>query len=270
MPTEWLDRVTYPHHRQIIESLRDRSLARPEILALVVVGSVARGEARADSDVDCVLVLTDEAYQRQSQSGRVLLDANDLGDDAAAHVGGSVVDLPYLRAAAERGPEPTRYAYTDAMVIFSRDPTIAPLLAQIPVYPEHERTEKLQSFVSQLPVHFSYLELGEYSRNPYILAETAVQLVLFGGRLILAHNRMLYPNRKQFFRVLERAPEKPAGFLDLASTLLERPSIAAARAFLEAVEGFASWPGPPEGRWARYVRDVERRWQFSLAPLADS
>src|SRR5437879_12830929 len=49
----------------------------------------------------------------------------------------------------------------------------------------------MKSFVSQLPVHLAYLELGEYSGNAWLLAETAVELVLFGGRLILAHNRIL-------------------------------------------------------------------------------
>ena len=33
-----------------------------ELLRLVVVGSVARGDARPDSDVDVYLVVTDEAY----------------------------------------------------------------------------------------------------------------------------------------------------------------------------------------------------------------
>ena len=43
----------------------------------------------------------------------------------------------------------------------------------------------MESFASQLPVHFSYLELGEFSDNAYILNETAVQMALFGGRLLV-------------------------------------------------------------------------------------
>jgi hypothetical protein len=159
---------------------------------------------------------------------------------------------------------------SDAIVVFSRDPEIDAFVSRIPVYPEHERAEKIMSFVSQLPVHLAYLELGEYRRNLHPLAETAVQIVLFGGRLILTHNRIRYPGRKQFVRSLEHAVANPEPLLDLATELLERPSIANARAFVGAVERFSSWPELPECRWARVVRDVERRRQSNFVPCTIS
>lgn len=251
-----------------IERLRDRYGDDPDILAVVVIGSVARGEARPDSDVDCVFVVAEDERARRAERGEVGIDADDLGD--GTHVGGQFVDMRQLRETAERGPEPARYAYTDAIVVASRVPELAAVVAAIPVYPERERAEKMTSFVSQLPVHLSYLQLAELSRNEWLLAQTAVELVLFAGRLILAHNRLLFPNRKQFLAQLERAPLKPAGFVPLARELSARPSMALARRFYDAILAFADWPEPPEGHWGRFIRDRETNWRQGPPALADS
>ncbi|MDP9353668.1 MAG: nucleotidyltransferase domain-containing protein [Chloroflexota bacterium] len=256
-------------HRLIVERITQRYRSDPDVLALIVIGSVARGEAHERSDVDVLVILTDEAYARYQASDVPPLSAEELaGKHHDARPG--VRDKAYLRAAAERGPEPTRFAFVQAMVPFSRDPEIEPLLAAIPTYPEHEREGKLASFASQLPVHLSYLYLGDYSENPYILADSAHELALFGGRLILAHNRFLFPGRKHFLSQLERAPQKPDRFLWLMRRLLRQPCIPTAEAFCEAVMSFQPWPHPAEGHGARYVQDRDLAWLHQPPALGES
>jgi hypothetical protein len=259
----------YAHHKRAIARISERMQADPDVLALVIIGSVARGDASAGSDLDGYLVLTDTAYQARQAAGVQSWSADELCDWPGAAAGGLIVALAMFADLAERGPEPARYAFTGAFAAFSSVPDLDVLLQRIPVYPEHERTEKLISFASQLPVHLAYLRLGEYSGNAYLLAETAVELVRFGGRLILAHNRMLYPSRKWFMRELARAPEQPPGLLDLAERLIQTPSIAHAQAFCDAVLGFAPWPRPPEGTLARFQRDRELHWRSGPAPLGE-
>jgi hypothetical protein len=259
-----------PHHQRAIERITERVAANPDVVALVIIGSVARGEAREDSDLDGYLFVSNDAYRERQAAGALTWSADDLCDWPGGYAGGVVADIGFLAEAAERAPEPTRFAFRGAFAAFSRGPGLEEVLRRIPLYPEHERAEKLASFASQLPVHLSYLVLGEYSGNRYLLAQTAVELVLFGGRLILAHNRMLYPNRKWLMRELERAPEKPAGMLELAEDLLTAPSIARAKAFCDMVLGFAPWPQPREGALARYQRDRELHWRTGPAPLAES
>ncbi|HEU5101118.1 MAG TPA: nucleotidyltransferase domain-containing protein [Roseiflexaceae bacterium] len=260
----------YPHHQRAIQRLAARFRADPAALALLVIGSVARGDARADSDVDFYLVVSDADYRERQAAGQVWVVADDVCDYPGGHAGGRVVEVSYLKDVAERGPEPARFAFVGATPVVSRLPNLAGLLAPIARYPEHERAEKMISFASQLPVHLSYLELGEYSRNAYLLAQTAVELVLFGGRLILAHNRMLYPNRKWFMREFERAPDKPAGIVELARQLLQQPSIALATTFCERMLQFQAWPQATEGALARFQNDREFNWRQGSVPLADS
>ena len=45
--------------------------------------------------------------------------------------------------------------------------------------------------------------------DKYLLTRAVGDLVLYGGRLILAHNEVLYPYHKFLMTELERAPEKP-------------------------------------------------------------
>jgi hypothetical protein len=259
----------HAHHRRTIGRITERVQADPDVLALIIIGSVARGDAGPGSDLDGYLVLTDAAYQARLAADIRAWSATELCDWPDGAAGGLIVDLGMLADLAERGPEPARYAFTGAFAPYSRVPKLDALLQQIPVYPEHERAEKLISFASQLPVHLAYLKLGEYSGNSYLLAETAVELVRFGGRLILAHNRMLYPSRKWFMRELARAPEQPPGLLDLAERLIQTPSIAHAQAFCDAVLSFAPWPQPPEGTMARFQRDRELHWRSGPAPLGE-
>ena len=261
------ERIREPQ-RETVEWLRHRCADDPAIEALVVIGSTARGQAQARSDVDCAFVLRPDDRKQWLRRGEFGMK----GDASEGRVPfeGQFTDIDVLRATAERGPEPARFAFTDAVIAFSRIPELASVLERIPIYQETERAEKMKSFVSQLPVHLSYLEHAEYAKKEWLLAQTAVELVLFGGRLILAENRILFPNRKQFMAALERAPRKPEGFLELARDLSAHPSIALARRFHDSVMSFAEWPVPQEGYWGRFIRDRETNWRSGPPALADS
>lgn len=265
--------IELPEHvrepqRRTVEWLRSRCADDPRIRALVVIGSTARGEALAGSDVDCAFVL--ERDDREERALRGERGTHGGPSDGRVEFGGNFTDIEVLRATAERGPEPARFAFTDAIVAFSRIADLTSVLSRIPVYPEAEREEKMKSFVSQLPVHLAYLKHAVYAKKEWLLAQTAVELVLFGGRLILAENRILYPNRKQFMAALERAPRKPEGFVDLARELSAHPTIPLAQRFYDSVMSFADWPVPAEGHWSRFGQDRETNWLTGRAALAES
>lgn len=254
--------------RGTVEWLRRECAEDVRIKALVVIGSTARGEALAGSDVDCVFVLGPDDREERALRGE--LGRHGAPSDGRVEYGGEFTDIEVLRLTAERGPEPARFAFTDAIVAFSRLPDLGSVLSRIAVYQEGERDEKMKSFVSQLPVHLAYLKHAVYAKKEWLLAQTAVELVLFGGRLILAENRILFPNRKQFMATLERAPRKPAGLVELARELSARPSIELAQRFYDSVMSFADWPVPTEGHWARFGKDRETNWRTGRPALADS
>lgn len=250
--------------------MRERFEADTSLVGLIVIGSVARGTAHDRSDIDLVFVVGPAELARRRTSGALHIDASDLAEWPRGHVGGDVTDIDFLRAVADRGPEPARFAFTAARVVFARDAKIAGVLRRIPVFQESERLEKMQGFVSQLPVHLSYLVLGDLSGNAWLRAQSAAELVFFAGRLLLEHNRILYGNRKQFMAQLAAAPEKPEGLVEAAQELTRAPSIARAQAFFDLVMGYRDWPADRHGPWSRFSRDRETNWVDGQAALADS
>ncbi len=220
--------------------------------------------------MDAVAILTDSAFDQRFPSGHTYRTAEELSWFAGDPLDAKPWPLRHLRAASERGPEPTRYGFVDALTVFSRSEDVNALLPVIPVFPEHERAEKLTSFAAQLPIHLSFLGLGDYSENPYILADTSHELALFGGRLLLAHNRLLYPGRKRFIAQLNQAKELPERFFWHHQRLLRQPCIPTATAYCDLVLGFRDWPKPPEGQGARYLRDRDEAWLWRPAMLAES
>lgn len=259
----------HEHHSLAIEKIRAHFQEDETVLALIIIGSLARGEELAGSDIDLIAVVKDEEYKRRNNSGDTIFDADAFCDYPDGHASASFVDYQYLVDAAEFGNELTRFAFLNAKVVFSKRTDIEGIVESIAVYPEDERQEKMESFYSQLPVHISYIELGEYSKNHYLLAQCSERIVLFGGRLILAHNRIIYPGRKWFMDKLEQAPDKPEGFMELANELLEKPSIKAAYALFESINNFTDWPQPKEGHWGRFRRDCELHWRSGRAPIDD-
>lgn len=257
------------HHQRVVQRLVDRFQDDPGLLAMIVGGSVAKGWASDDSDVDVMLVATDEEYARRLETG-------DLGylDFETAHypggyVDGKVIDVAFLREVADHGSEPARAAFLDAIVAWSRIPDLDALLAPIAVYPEHERAAKMHAFASHMALLHWYVGEAEKRQDPYLLSWTASSLVLYGGRLILAHNRLLYPFHKWFMHQLRGAAEKPAGLVELAEALLRQPGRRTAREFYDCVNSFQDWGVSITRVGVDFMRETEWNWRQGRPPLAD-
>lgn len=65
-------------HRDLIDRMQARYQADPDVLALIVIGSVARGEASERSDVDALAILSDAAFARRFPSGTSPRTAEEL------------------------------------------------------------------------------------------------------------------------------------------------------------------------------------------------
>jgi hypothetical protein len=113
----------------------------------------------------------------------------------------------------------------------------------------------MESYHSQMCYHFSFFEFAYYSQTRYLIYETATKMILSIGRLILADNRILYPNRKWFFRELEKAPDKPGGICEAMIAFLDNPTIESGNRVIKMVQGHKEYPVPPEGMKARLVRE---------------
>jgi hypothetical protein len=259
----------YEHHRRAIDKVIAHFQDDPKFPALIIAGSIAKGLEREDSDVDVILVATDEEYATRAPAWDLAYYSTDSCDYEGGYVDGKICDLQFLRDVADHGSDPARAAFEGAWIGYSRIPELADILSRIPVYPEHEHQERIRSFYAQVEAWRWYVGEAEKWDDRYLLMHTTSQLALFSGRMILAHNRILYPYHKWFMHALRDAPDKPEDFLALIDDLLEHPGKANADALCESLFGFQEWDKPSEGWAARFMKDSEWNWRDGQPPIGD-
>jgi len=258
-----------PHHERTIRRLVDHFSEREDCLALIVGGSVAKGLEKEDSDVDIMLVVTDELYEEKWERNELFYVTSEFCDYPGGYVDGKIVNLRYLMAVDERGNEITRAAFNGAFVVHSKIEGVEEIVGRIPQYQVHEKRGKIQSFYAQFECAYWYVSEAIRRDDKYLLNHAVSQLILYGGRLILAHNEMLYPYHKLFMEELRRAPEKPENLMELIDVLLDEPNPENAKAFYDAIKGFRFWNEAWEAWQTRYLKDTELAWLDNRAFIGD-
>jgi predicted nucleotidyltransferase len=258
-----------PHHERTIQRLAEHFAQQEDCLAVIVGGSVAKGLEKEDSDVDVMLVVTDELYRQKWERNELFYVTADFCDYPGGYIDGKIVNLEYVRAVAERGNEVTRAAFTGAFVAHSKIEGLEELISGIPRYQPQEKRDKVQSFYAQFECAYWYLGEAFRRDDRYLLSRAVADLVLFGGRLVLAHNEILYPHHKFLMTELRRAPDKPNNLMELIEALLEEPTAENAKAFYDAVKGFRFWNEAWEAWQTRYMKDTELAWLDNRAFIGD-
>ena len=95
------------------------------------------------------------------------------------------------------------------------------------------------------------------------------KFILFSGRLVLAHNELLYPYHKWFLRVLENAANKPDHLLEAIHQLNTSPTIENVQCLYEKVKTFQPWI---EGEFSwptQFMFDSELNWLDGRTPVDD-
>jgi hypothetical protein len=256
------------HHEATLDAYVARVQRDPTAIAVVVVGSVARGTERADSDIDVYLVVTDEAFDAAVAAERVLeIDRVD-----ATYPGGYVdvklATVAFLAAAAERGDDPVRASFEGARVAWVRNGyEVAAQVASIPVLPVEVWERRTASFMAQVWWHGTdYLPLAVATDNTFLAHHAAVNTVAAGGRALLALNRKLFRGPRYLDEAIEALERKPPGYRELARQLVTRPDNDSAGAYVHALETFHPWPLQRADSASLFVRENELAWLTGVLP----
>ena len=257
------------NHRRAIDRLTAELEGDPRYLAVILGGSVARGTELPDSDIDLVLVASEEEYARCVAEGYFGYLNMDACDYPGGYAEAKVMSISFLEEIADRGSEPARAAFVGARILSSRVAGLESLLERVTRYPEEERIAKIQTFYAHFLTHYWYLGEAERRSERYLLLRSAAEVALYAGRLILAHNRILFPYHKWFMHELRRVPEKPDELIDALEQLLAEPCLDNANPVLGCVLNFREWEKPPKDTSAQFMKDSEWNWREGLAPVAD-
>lgn len=253
----------YKHHEASINNLINIYKDNPEVQAIVLGGSIAKGRERIDSDIDAIIVVSDNMYQNMKMQNKL----SECIFGQCTYEGGyfdlKYVTRNYIEVAAKKGSEPTRNSFIGTRCIFSKDSEIDKIIKKIPVYPVWEKDDKILSFYCALDLNNGFF-WGEAkkAKDTYLKVRTAADIVLFGMRMLLAYNEKLFPCQKWLTRIVNELDKKPENIVNKANTFLEKLDDETKEDFVNSILTFADWNIPKDfsGVLSRFVEDNEQWW----------
>lgn len=249
------------HHTTTLEAFVDSVRTSASALAVVLGGSVARGTARPDSDVDVHLVVTEEEFTAARDAERLSFVTSDVATYDGGYVDVKVISPSVLRAAAERGDEATRAAFVGARVAWSRLDGLDALIAAIPRLTDDEWNRRRDSAVAQMRLYSAYfVPQASALGDQYLLSWAGLHQATSAGRALLAHEHVLFQGPKYLRSAIAALAEVTDTTLQLFDRLVREPTIETSTALLVAVESLVQSPLPPEHTLGRYVADTELAW----------
>lgn len=254
------------HHERALAAYADSVRASPSTLAVIAVGSVARGTERSDSDVDVYLVVADAAFDAALAAGRLSWTERHDEDYPGGYLDVKVVSPRVLAAAAESGDDPMRASFEGARIAFARDVDVAAAIEPIVRLPEEAWRGRVRSHVAQARIHGGYfLPQAELRGDPFLRLHAATHLALAAARAALAERRTLLRGPKYVAAALAGL-DLPEGFLESWRALVADPGLDSGTRMLAVLE---DWLGPaldPDATLSTFIRDNELAWLTGAAP----
>ncbi len=132
----------YKHHEESLENLKNYFSGKEEVIAVIFGGSVAKGCARPDSDLDAMVVVTDTAYALRVQQNSTAETIEGYCTYEGGYFDIKYMTKSFLEDAAKKGSEPARNAFIKAQVLFTKDADIPQIVEKSPSFRKQEKEEK--------------------------------------------------------------------------------------------------------------------------------
>jgi predicted nucleotidyltransferase len=227
----------YKHHQESIENMTAHYSENPEIIALFLVGSVATGTERPDSDIDGVAVVSSEYFEEKKKAGGECESFFGKCTYKEGYFDIHYMTQKYMEELAENGPEPNRNMFTNARVLFCRQPGLPELATKIPVFQKQEIIAKQLRFYCTFKQFYSYYWVM-CKPEGFMKHHIANGMVYNLYRLILIENEILFPSVRKLEISVLNAPHKPSGIVEkcqkFMTTLADEDALA-------LITGYESW-----------------------------
>ncbi|MDQ0257053.1 putative nucleotidyltransferase [Evansella vedderi] len=255
----------YKHHEESLEIMIDyfknKFPDRDHIIALVFGGSVAKGIERPDSDLDAMVIVTQEYFAKRKKMN----STSEVIDGLCTYEGGyfdiKYMTKDYIKAAAEKGSEPTRNSFIGSRVLFSKDSEIENIVNDIPVFQMWEKEDKQLSFYSALQMNYMYFwKMCE--PEGYMKTHVAAEIVYMVYRLILQENHILFPSNRRLEETVQNIPNKPEGIVELCRKFCETQDNDTCDQLVDIFTKWTSYKMPEDISTVttRYQLDYEQWW----------
>jgi predicted nucleotidyltransferase len=245
-----------------VDSVRDQAGA----LAVIVVGSVARGEDRPDSDVDVYLVVDEATFAAETAAGRFAWIERKGEDYPGSYIDIKLASPAYLETAAEKADDPTRASFLGARVAWSAREGFDEAVSRITTLPDDVWAERIRSHVAQCRLYGGYFLRQAVERGDEFLRRHAgLHLALAAARAALAADRVMLPGPKYISKLVRTVPA-PEGFVDAWQRAVDEPDLESGRALLQLVDDWLGGDMTPDESLSTFIRDNELAWLRGTVP----
>lgn len=218
----------HPHHEQRIDELA--RLAQDDgSIGLIVVGSVARGTARADSDIDVYRVVDDTAFGLALTDGAVSWIEPCPRSWPGGYIDVKLVGPGLLHRAVDESDDPFRASLVGARVVHDAIGELPSLIARIAASTPERFDALARSFTDQFGLFAGYfLPHAEERRDPIAQRYAASRAALAAARVVLANDRVLFRGMKYQREQVGAAASGGADVVAALELLVRSASAAAA------------------------------------------
>ena len=235
----------YKHHEESIQNMIAHYREDQEIKALFLIGSVATGTERPDSDIDGVAVISPDYFERKKADG----GPEEVYRGKCTYEGG-YFNIHYMtrkdmERIAQSGAEPMRNMFSCAKPLFCDEPGLAELAAKIPVFQKNEAVDKQLRFYCTLKMYYTYFWKC-CKPEGYMRRHVADGMTYNLYRLILIENEILFPSVRRLEDYVARAPRKPEGIIELCRKFMETLSDGDCPALVDKYEAWTTYDYPKD------------------------
>ena len=233
------------HHEDSIKIMIEHYRQDPEIKALFLIGSVATGTERPDSDLDGVAVIPEDYYDRKKNGKGTM----EYFAGKCTYEGG-YFDIHFkTRKQVEEilvnGSEPMRNMFSSAKVLFCDEPGLPEIVARIPYLPKQEIDEKKKRFYSTLKQFHVYF-WNCCKPKDYYRQYVANGMIFCLYRLVLLENEILFPSSRKLEDTVHGASNKPDGLFELCHCFMKTLTDEDACALVSLYENWTTYDYPTD------------------------
>ncbi|MDR0294119.1 MAG: nucleotidyltransferase domain-containing protein [Oscillospiraceae bacterium] len=233
----------YNHHEESIGEMIRHYRENAEIRALFLIGSVATGTERPDSDIDGVAVVPRAFYEWRRNNGGLEETVHGKCTYEGGYFNIHYMSREHMEEIAGRGSEPMRNMFSCARVLYCDEPGLPELAAKIPVFPKSEAAAKQLRFYCTLKLYRSYYWLV-CKPEGFMRRHVADGMVYSFYRLILLENEILFPSVRKLEETVIRAPGKPEGAVETCRRFMRTLSDEDCLALVDGYEAWTSYDFP--------------------------
>jgi predicted nucleotidyltransferase len=235
----------YKHHEESIKNMISHYRENEEIKALFLIGSVATGTERPDSDLDGVAIVSKEYHEFKKNNGGL----EEVYFGKCTYEGGyfnihymTHEELEYL---VKSGSEPMRNMFSCARALYCDLEGLPELVAKIPVFQKSEAEAKQFKFYCTFKMFYTYF-WSHCKPEGFMRLHVADGMIYNLYRLILIENEILFPSTRKLEEYVWRAANKPDNIIEKCHRFIQSLSDEDCLALVESYEAWTGYDYPKD------------------------